>query len=603
MSPEVQSAILWVWLIASTFAIYGLVALWATNGRRHWFFRQLIGIGFVSLPLSIGAGSLVLALGMESVTVLCGVAVFRTIQRRRSLRSSLLQGEVDQAGGSTVWQLSLIDVLTVVALIAIALGVLRQTRWQGGYAWREALVLGPAFGLVTLASAWATACTSKWWIRLVGTGITIPTIGLAIDPLCGLTAVSMYWEIRPGPRWWHISMATGFLVVSCLAIAQWNTRSCGELNAKSVGGGPFKKSQCFVKCLAATILVALLAFPPCAVAYRFLVTTPIPDVDLQGQNIWLKLNEVGAEIDKKDLQDPRSGQLSLTMLRRFARKNEDKLAVARTLLDTPCWAVVDYDQYRDEKLLKMTDTYSQAKDSFVSLALGFYNSGILEAAEGHHDEAARRYLEVVRLCESWPRGGTLLFHFRPWASVEIYGLVPLESLQPVLTADICLQAIAELKSCESTRESLHAILQRDRAVNDRMDHWESRLVSIMDEFSGLEALLENSQKRRDMQSRRLLLALAMRCYYLDHGNFPQALGELTPQYLDSVPLDPFSGSIFVYRRLPDGFLLYSIGPNGRDDGGLEKTPARPEADDLPFKASPLPPVSSDDIVPPMGEPD
>ena len=38
-------------------------------------------------------------------------------------------------------------------------------------------------------------------------------------------------------------------------------------------------------------------------------------------------------------------------------------------------------------------------------------------------------------------------------------------------------------------------------------------------------------------------------------------------YLDRIPDDVYSDDGFRYRRRRDGFLLYSVGRNGKDDGG------------------------------------
>ena len=43
--------------------------------------------------------------------------------------------------------------------------------------------------------------------------------------------------------------------------------------------------------------------------------------------------------------------------------------------------------------------------------------------------------------------------------------------------------------------------------------------------------------------------------------------ELTPHYLTSVPLDPYTLQPLVYRRLDSGYRLYSTGRDGLDDGG------------------------------------
>src|SRR5262249_37077767 len=49
--------------------------------------------------------------------------------------------------------------------------------------------------------------------------------------------------------------------------------------------------------------------------------------------------------------------------------------------------------------------------------------------------------------------------------------------------------------------------------------------------------------------------------------WPEKLDELAPRYLSAVPLDPFDRKPLRLRRLDDGILIYSVGPDGVDDGG------------------------------------
>lgn len=66
-------------------------------------------------------------------------------------------------------------------------------------------------------------------------------------------------------------------------------------------------------------------------------------------------------------------------------------------------------------------------------------------------------------------------------------------------------------------------------------------------------------------------ALALHRYRLAHGCWPRQLADLTPSYLSAVPQDPFDGHPLRYRiDEADRFLLYSIGPDGQDQGGLAK---------------------------------
>ena len=44
-------------------------------------------------------------------------------------------------------------------------------------------------------------------------------------------------------------------------------------------------------------------------------------------------------------------------------------------------------------------------------------------------------------------------------------------------------------------------------------------------------------------------------------------GPLLPKCLAAIPIDPFSNQPLVYRRSDTGYLLYSVGPDGEDNGG------------------------------------
>jgi len=57
---------------------------------------------------------------------------------------------------------------------------------------------------------------------------------------------------------------------------------------------------------------------------------------------------------------------------------------------------------------------------------------------------------------------------------------------------------------------------------------------------------------------------------LARGEFPDALDALAPQFIAQVPPDVIGGQPLKYRRNADGrFVLYSVGWNGREDGGVQ----------------------------------
>ncbi len=72
--------------------------------------------------------------------------------------------------------------------------------------------------------------------------------------------------------------------------------------------------------------------------------------------------------------------------------------------------------------------------------------------------------------------------------------------------------------------------------------------------------------------RLLYIALQLELYRRTHGRYPSGLESLgaSPYFVD-----PFSGKPFVYRAARSRYVLYSVGPNGVDDGGV---PLSPHAD-------------------------
>ena len=90
--------------------------------------------------------------------------------------------------------------------------------------------------------------------------------------------------------------------------------------------------------------------------------------------------------------------------------------------------------------------------------------------------------------------------------------------------------------------------------------------------------------RRVVQMSSVKLAVALRLCRLNYGRYPDDLAALVPEFLDKLPTDPFSGKEFIYRKEGQGFVVYSVGVNGTDDGGVEDAKNR-DAGDIVWKCS------------------
>lgn len=65
------------------------------------------------------------------------------------------------------------------------------------------------------------------------------------------------------------------------------------------------------------------------------------------------------------------------------------------------------------------------------------------------------------------------------------------------------------------------------------------------------------------------VACGLERYRLAHGQYPEALDALAPQFTTKLPHDVINGQPLKYRRTNDGrFVLYSVGWNEKDDGGI-----------------------------------
>lgn len=107
--------------------------------------------------------------------------------------------------------------------------------------------------------------------------------------------------------------------------------------------------------------------------------------------------------------------------------------------------------------------------------------------------------------------------------------------------------------------------------------------------TGSKVALLEAQLRVD------LTALAAQAYWAEHGAYPTDLSALVPQYLAEIPRDPFADSPLlgawsqpVTRAHPAAeakpaqaaeLMIYSVGPDGDDDGGVDIGPGAGEQPD------------------------
>ncbi len=81
-----------------------------------------------------------------------------------------------------------------------------------------------------------------------------------------------------------------------------------------------------------------------------------------------------------------------------------------------------------------------------------------------------------------------------------------------------------------------------------------------------------------MHRRLARVALAVAAFRAERGKLPAALAELSPDFLADIPPDVFTEGLLACRRDGQSLVIYSVGPNRRDDGGRHDLTG--DADDL-----------------------
>jgi hypothetical protein len=79
----------------------------------------------------------------------------------------------------------------------------------------------------------------------------------------------------------------------------------------------------------------------------------------------------------------------------------------------------------------------------------------------------------------------------------------------------------------------------------------------------------NAYFKCEARRRTLLTAIAAERYRQAHGSLPAQLSDLVPDYLDTVPGDPFTRDPLRYRVEDTGAIIYSLGIDGTDNEGRQ----------------------------------
>lgn len=151
----------------------------------------------------------------------------------------------------------------------------------------------------------------------------------------------------------------------------------------------------------------------------------------------------------------------------------------------------------------------------------------------------------------------------------------LDRRQTVQITDSFFTRLLYIKNLTPVQLHRRGIILRDYIQKSAMDN--VFVLALTKTFAGDYHYAYRLKAQKDA----LIVIVAIMRYQLARGDLPDELEQLVQAgYLDSIPLDPYSDTPFVYKKKGSGFLLYSLGRDFDDDGGIRSSPSEIGGDNV-----------------------
>jgi hypothetical protein len=535
-APETAYAAWAVILVASN--VVGIVSVWASLGRPHWFLRVLAIAAIPPLLLLVRAYEPCFVLLVQSVVTVVPLVIARHIRGWEPFGTPItLSG---RRAGYGAFQFGILDLLAITLLVATVLGVaVSRPEEIVVYQARSCFTiiepsppsqllmagLGAVLGLVVLLAVWVTLSRGAPWLRVMGLFLAWP----------GLLCVLWLGLCRE-------AAGRHFRALPAIPVASFDRDFTSPLR-RALGR-------------AGLILFSLLVFMPLAVVYYHLAfPPPVPEVALPEPNGYDDLLAAGRTLETT-LRDQGTSlpapwnEASPAEVVVFRVSNRGlwnaTLQEVRAALDRPSrvsfhYRAIEYGRY----------------ECFDDLASALRIEGQAAAREGRIRDAIRCFTDIVRLGRAAGEGGLVIDSLAE-SGIERFGIEQFHNLARTLDAAQCRMAIGALAAEDKDREPFEDVWQRERVWGARALGWSGRLYMLIghDRLRDRQTC-EGSSKYARAELRIAMTELAVRAYSLDHSAPPNRLSQLVPDYLPAVLIDPLTDQPPVYERNGQGYVVFS----------------------------------------------
>jgi hypothetical protein len=473
-------------------------------------------------------------------------------------------------------RLSLATMMLLVVVVAVTTAVASRAPTWPWNRWLEMLGLGAAAGAFGLACVWVVCGHARLWLRLLAFPLLAILMAASLQPFLSGTSVLRDWSrgrFRGWEHYWdaalrdaHYSLTYwgAVFVVDSAIILLWLllVRRAGwfdpfrESDHDSIGGKAPDRRQLAARWAAGGVLILTSLFP-LALLYRLAYPPPLPTVAIPQPNGFDDLlaagRMIGPDDSRKILQwrNTPGAPWPIDSAKHAAALQRLRLGLERPIVNP----------YRLE--------LSPENDARAYEQLLVAVSAEAERAErgGALAEKLDAYWDMLRLSHEDVRG-TGVTQQTEYEHAELLAVLHFWNLRAELSADQCIELAKKLSQLNARRESWQTRADRQRLI-DANSNWMRRLHNLLAEWSGSESYTWTRLPQFDTMARLriLIVELGVRAYELQHGRPPATLAELVPDILPRIPQDPYAAGLIRYKPTQEGYVIYSAGFDGDDDGG------------------------------------
>jgi hypothetical protein len=540
-------------VLASAAALQSLIAIWAATSPRHWFWRALAVWAAIMALVPIRAYQPAVIFAISSPLIVAAIVLTCWRQRAQERRAT---GD-GSAPPPPAFRFGLSDIFLLMLLVGLSLAGMLHVRERLEFFNSTNYALTATALIAVSVISWVLFQTRRrvaWGVLLVATigalATVIPKLGVNSEDFDALTLLGV--TFHPMYRLhdaFRIAAALGEFA-ALLLLAPVLLRASRRQSEQS----PHPRIPRGILA-AITLLVGL---PLAAIYWQMLWLSPLPPNFDTGSTNYDRLVQIAARMQALGTASPAATAMERSAL----------IAETTALAQPPNFIPYDMDNLVADPLRDQFTRHTKGAQSLRDLVRAIDGEARAAIAQGNYARACELTLTNVRLGVMLQRGGSVIECMVGIARQRV-GQQRITDIRRELPPDESRRVIAALEQALLEAEDAHAVARRDRAMGERCYGWGPRLDNVV-ESAGIGTSLDylpQTQLRRTAIARLLQADLAIRLYQREYGELPRDLEQLVPAYLPELPIDPYSGQLLRYRNQGTDFILYSVGKDGRDDGG------------------------------------